>query len=207
MKRNALIIGVVLSVLASACASQATPTISSADVKQTAVAAAFQTQAANPSDTTLPPTDIPTQTLLPTETPLPSVTPELLITPATEIASIIPTFTPQSLAPTSSSQNPCNHPLTSWQGPSATLTVTNATKPKGTITLSLYVTTELGECGYLYVYSDSISGPVGQYSAFAFVTGKKNFRVSGGFRITEGGWIIIVRNDTILALGSCYPNC
>ena len=80
----------------------------------------------------------------------------------------------------------------------------NETRPRGTIILSLYVVTELGECGYL---TDLSRGPVGQYSAGAFVEGKKDFKVFGGFRITEGSWKITVRNDKIIALGSCYPGC
>ena len=83
----------------------------------------------------------------------------------------------------------------------------NETKPQGTIVLSMYVVTELGQCGYLAIYGDSFSGPIGQYSAGAFVTGKQNIKVFGGFRITEGSWKITVRNESIVALGGCYPSC
>jgi len=69
------------------------------------------------------------------------------------------------------------------------------------------VATKLGECGWLHVYGDSFSGPVGAYSAGAFVDGKKNFKVFGTFQIAEGGYKVIVRNDVILAKYSCYPNC
>jgi hypothetical protein len=167
-----------------------------------------QTQAAIPSATQLPPTEAPTQTPLPSLTPITSPTLDgqnstpigLTVTPQTNI----PTFTPQA---SGSGTDPCNQALTAWQGPSANLNIVNETRPRGTIILSLYVVTELGQCGYLYVTGESITGPVGQYSAGAFVEGPKNLKVFGGFRITEGSWDIVVRNDNIVALGGCYPSC
>lgn len=212
MKRNALIIGVVLSLFVSACGAQATPTVDPVDIQHTAEAAAFtmvaQTQAAIPTATQLPPTEAPTLTALPTLTPITSPTLDgqnstpigLTVTPQANI----PTFTPQA---SGSGADPCNQALTGWQGPSANLNVVNETRPRGTIILSLYVVTELGQCGYLYVTGESITGPVGQYSAGAFVEGPKNLKVFGGFRITEGSWDIVVRNDNIVALGGCYPSC
>lgn len=214
MKRNALIIGVVLSLFVSACGAQATPTANPVDIQHTAEAAAFtmvaQTQAAIPTATPLPPTEAPTQTPLPSLTPitsLTSTTPDplnstpvgLTVTPQTNI----PTFTPQA----GSGVDPCNQALTAWEGPSANLNIVNETRPQGTIILSLYVVTELGQCGYLYVTGGGITGPVGQYSAGAFVEGPKDFKVFGGFRITQGSWDIVVRNDNIVALGGCYPSC
>src|SRR3990170_126749 len=145
MIRNALLMGVVLSLAASACAPQATATVNPLDIQHTAEAAAF-----------------------------------------TMIAQ------------------------TEEAGPTATLNLANETKPKGTVTLSLYVVTELGECGYLsqqFEANGSLSGPVGQYSAGAFVDGKKDFKVFGGFRITQGSWTIVVRNESIVAQGGCFPNC
>ncbi|HET9906040.1 MAG TPA: hypothetical protein VFQ23_05355 [Anaerolineales bacterium] len=216
MKRNALIIGVVLSLFLSACGgAQATPTVNPVDIQHTAEAAAFtmvaQTQAAIPTATSLPPTEAPTLTPLPTLTPITSaststtldaqnLTPVgLTVTPQTNI----PTFTPQA----GSGADPCNQPLTGWDGPSANLNIVNETRPRGTIILSLYVVTELGQCGYLYVTGESVTGPIGQYSAGAFVEGPKDFKVFGGFRITQGSWDIVVRNDNIVALGGCYPSC
>ena len=212
MKRNALIIGVVLSLFVSACGAQATPTVNPVDIQHTAEAAAFtmvaQTQAAIPTATPLPPTEAPTLTSLPTLTPITSPTLDgqtstpigLTVTPQANI----PTLTPQA---SGSGTDPCNQALTAWQGPSANLNIVNETRPRGTIILSLYLLTELGQCGYLYVTGESITGPVGQYSAGAFVEGPKNLKVFGGFRITEGSWDIVVRNDNIVALGGCYPSC
>ena len=197
MKRNVYIIGVVLILLLGACAPQAAPTSNPVDVQHTAEAGAFtmvaETQAAVP-------------TALPTDTPPP------LPTSGTQVIlpTGIPTFTPQSpntSTNTNNNQDICNQPLTAWQGPTANFAIANQTKPEGTIVLSMYVVTTLGQCGYLVITGDSFSGPIGQYSAGAFITGKQNFKAFGGFNITEGNWKIVVKNDSITALGGCYPNC
>lgn len=210
MKRNVLIIGILLTLLVSACAPQAAPTANPVDVQHTAEAAAFtvvaETQAAMPTATPVPPTETPPPTALPTDTPPPLPTSGTQAT----LPTGIPTFTPQSpntSANTDNSQDVCNQPLTAWQGPTANFTIYNQTRPEGTIVLSMYVTTTLGQCGYLIITGDSFSGPVGQYSAGAFITGKQNFKAFGGFNITEGNWKIVVKNDSITALGGCYPNC
>jgi hypothetical protein len=218
MKRNLLIPGIALVLLASACAP-ATPTVNPADVQQTAQAAAFTmvalTQAAIPT-ATLPPTETPSPTLavtntvpaLPTQEGLATVDGLLggLPTP-TGLAVGLPTLTPQSATGSTGNQDPCNQPLTAWEGPTASFSVFNQTKPQGTIILSMYVVTDLGQCGYLIVSGNSFSGPVGQYTAGAFITGKQNMKAFGGFRITEGRWKIVVKNDSITAAGGCYPNC
>ncbi len=200
--------------LVGACAPQAAPTANPLDIQHTAEAGAFtmvaQTQAAVPTNTPVPPTDTPAPTALPTETPPPLPTSS---TPGA-LPTNIPTFTPQSPGTSSNTnsnntndQDICNQPLTSWQGPTANFTIANQSKPEGTIVLSMYVVTTLGQCGYLIITGDSFSGPIGQYSAGAFITGKQNFKAFGGFNITEGSWKIVVKNDSITALGGCYPNC
>jgi hypothetical protein len=124
------------------------------------------------------------------------------------LPTALPTFTSQPpQAGSGSTQDACNQVLTSWQGPTANFSIANQTKPEGTIVLSMYVVTEFGQCGYLNITSSSFSGPVGQYSAGAFITGKQNMKAFGSFRITEGNWSIVVRNDSILAKGGCAPNC
>ena len=209
MKRNVLFIGVVLILLVSACAPQAAPTANPVDIQHTAEAGAFtmvaQTQQAIPTNTSIPPTETPLPTLPPTETPPPLPTLDAQGT----FPANIPTFTPQSpnTSTNTNSQDVCNQPLTSWQGPTANFSIANQTKPAGTLVLSMYVVTTLGQCGYLIVTGDSFSGPIGQYSAGAFITGKQNFKAFGGFNITEGNWKIVVKNDSITALGGCYPNC
>ena len=210
MKRNVSIIGVVLILLLGACAPQAAPTANPVDVQHTAEAGAFtmvaETQAAIPTATSVPSTETTFPTALPTDTPPP------LPTSGTQVIlpTGIPTFTPQSpntSTNTNNNQDICNQPLTAWQGPTANFAIANQTKPEGTIVLSMYVVTTLGQCGYLIITGDSFSGPIGQYSAGAFITGKQNFKAFGGFNITEGNWKIVVKNDSITALGGCYPNC
>jgi hypothetical protein len=214
MKRNLSIVGVAMILLVSACSPQAVPTMNSQDIQHTAEAAAFtvvaQTLEAQPTNTPVPPTATITLTPLPTLTALPPLT----VDPALATTTGLPTIAATSAAPSvatsvpvdssDSSADDCNKPLTSWKGPTATFTIKNETKPQGEIVLSLYVVTPLGECGYL---TDVSRGPAGLYSAGAFVNGKKNFKVFGGFDIQEGSWKITVRNDKIIAMGSCYPNC
>jgi hypothetical protein len=202
MKQNALTLGVVLVCLISACAPQATPTANPVEVQHTAEAGAFtmvaQTLAAMPTNTPVPPTETASPTPLPTLTSVPSPTGDPLLATATTL----PTSAPQSSG--GSTQDNCNKTLSEWQGPTANFSIANETRPQGRITLSLYVVTELGECGYL---ADLSGGPIGQYSAGAFVDGRQSFKVFGGFRITEGNWKVVVRNDSIIAQGGCYPNC
>jgi hypothetical protein len=203
MKNKVITIAVVLVLLLTACAPQATPTVDPLDVQHTAEAAAFtmvaQTQAARPTNTPIPPTATESPTALPTLTSIPSPTVDpLLVTPTG-----IPTLAGQPTSAGTTVDN-CNKPLTSWQGPSASFSIANETRPQGTITLSLYVVTERGECGYLV---DLSRGPVGSYSAGAFVDGRQDFKVFGGFLIREGSWTIVVRNSEITALGGCYPSC
>jgi hypothetical protein len=204
MKRSALILGVILSLAASACAPQATSTVNPVGIQHTAEAAAFtmiaQTEEAIPTATLVPPTETPSPTPVPTLTSIASPT-----------SDVSPTQTQTAVSYSSgSTQDNCNKALTSWDGPTAKLNLANETKPQGVVTLSLYVMTELGECGYLsqqFEASGSLSGPVGQYSAGAFVDGKKDFRVFGDFRIVQGSWTIVVNNESIVAQGGCFPNC
>lgn len=190
----------ILSLLLNACGTTPTPAENPQNVQETAMAGAFtavaQTQAALPTDTPLPPTSTP---LPPTDTPVPSPSP-------TAEPAFTVTATPQAAAfePTA---DPCNKPLTTWQGPSAALNIVYEYSPQkkdDKVVLSVWVKTDYGECGFLYNLS---SGPVGQYSVTAYVDGVKDFKVSGGFRITEAAWKIVIRNDRIVALGVCYPNC
>jgi hypothetical protein len=180
-----------------------------------------ETQNAIPTPTQVPPTAIPSQTPLPSVTPIPLATqgpgtqqagPTQAGFPTAAVAppAGLPTFTPQtpqSNTGSGNSQDICNQALTSWQGPTANFSIKNETKPQGTIVLSMYVVTELNQCGYLIITGNSFTGPVGQYSAGAFITGKQNFKAFGSFRITEGSWAVVVRNDSILAKGGCASNC
>lgn len=177
---------ILLIALLAGCAPAATPT---ADTASTTVSMALtmlaQTQAAQP-----------TFTPIPTETPLPppTFTPTLAV-----IATVPPTSTPTLSA------SDCNHPLGSWEGPSTTFILDNDTKEN--IVLSLSVVTKQGECGYMgwsYKKSISVTVPFGCYYAFAYV-GNKN-TVSGSFCANSGNWSIVVKNDRIVAQGSCYSS-
>lgn len=208
MKHTTRITIVMLILLVSACAPQAAPTTNPVDVQSTAAAAAFtiiaQTQAAVPTATPVPPTETPTQTPLPTVTPLPLPT----LSTQEVLATGMPTFTPIPVQGSSNNQDPCNQTLTSWKGPTAELKIQYAYQPQSKddeVVLSLWVSGERGECGFLANLSQ---GPAGQYTAGAFVNGKKDFKVFGGFRITAPGrWTIVIRNDSIVAQGGCYPDC
>ena len=207
-------LGVLFMLLAAACAPRAAPTVAAVDIQQTAEAAAFtmvaETQQAAPTVTRVPPTNTPnpSPTSLPTSTPLPlstSGTAQLLPTTAPTLTQLAPQSQPT--ASSGGNQDTCNQPLTSWQGPTANFTIANQTNPEGTIVLSMYVETDLGQCGYLVITGDSFTGPVGQYSAGAFITGQQNYKAFGSFRITQGNWKIVVKNDSNDALGGCFPNC
>src|SRR3990172_8085907 len=118
MIRNALLMGVVLSLAASACAPQATATVNPLDIQHTAEAAAFtmiaQTEEAVPSATLVPPTETPTPTPPPTLTPITSPT-----------SDVIPTATRSQSS--GSTQDDCNKALTAWEGPTAKLNLANET--------------------------------------------------------------------------------
>ena len=209
MKHKLIVFFFAFSLALSACGGSAVPEVptqSAADVAGTAQVMAqtviAQTQQAIPSNTALPPTEAASPTPFPTDTPIPSPTLDPLL--ATSTFTLEPTFTLQAAA---TQATDCNKLLSSWQVPTAKLIVENETKPKGKLTLSMYVQTSLGECGYIVAYEGTFPGPVGNYSAAAYVDGKKDFKVFGGFHIGEGGWSIIIRNDVIVAKGGCYPNC
>src|SRR5260221_5628256 len=208
MKRKNIVYATLLAVLISACGAQATPTIDGLSVQNTSVAAAFtlvaQTQEALPTNTLLPPTDISTETPVPTNTLEPTTTLDLTCAPTFLAPTGLPTLAPTS---TTSSNNNCNHAITSWIVPTATFTIVNETQPKGTIILLLSVLTKTGDCGWINILSTKFSGPMGSYSAAAFVDGKKSFKVFGTFYATPQGWKIIVRNDRIALQNACYPNC
>lgn len=203
MKNTVLSIVLTSILLLGACAPQATPTVDPMDVQHTAEAAAFtmvaQTQAAIPTSTPIPPTATESPTPLPTLTSITSPT-AIGDTVIVDTPTGIPTlFVAQQ--PTTSSQGGttvenCNKTLTEWQGPTANFNIVNETRPQGTVVLSLHVISTLGECGYL---ADLSRGPVGVYSAGAFVDGRQSFKVFGGFSITEGNWNIIIRNTDIVA--------
>jgi hypothetical protein len=187
----------ILSLLLSACGgAPIEPTLDAPDIQSTAAAMAAtiiaETNAAVPTNTSVPPTGTPA----PTDTPVPS--------PTADLSSPTAAATFTSPAPT---KDPCDKILSGWQGSSANLNLVYEYSPiskDDKVVVSIWVKTDLGECGFL---PDLSTGPAGQYSVAAYIDGTKDFKVFGGFRITEASWDIVIRNDTIVALGSCYPNC
>ena len=88
------------------------------------------------------------------------------------------------------------------------MTVVNATKPQGTIVLSVWVNTTMGQCGYIPANPNSFYIPMGTFSAGAFVNGKKDFKVFGGGVINRtGNYTLWVTNDTITLKAGCAPDC
>jgi len=164
----------IVATLISACGSEVTPTINAVDVQNTAVAAAFtlvaETQAAIPTATPLPPTEIPTQTPLPTNTPL--------ILPT---SAALATFTPVAVSTTSGGGDPCLTRILSWspKGRPATIRLVNTTRSSITVSVYLNETPDHFECGYR-VYNIASRGDViisdlvqGCYNVWAFNNDQK----------------------------------
>ena len=211
MKRFWMIF-VITALLLSACGSEPEPTMSPADVQSTAMAAAMtmvaETQAAVPTATPLPPTEPPTATPFPTNTvpPLSLETPTPMLTQA---ISVLPTNT--SAPASSGSNDPCNQLLSNYAGESAKLKIANNTKPRGPITISLYVNTLMGECGYLsarFESSGSMTVPLGSYTAWAIVDSAKPFTAGTTFSImTTGNYQLDVQQESVILRAGCAPNC
>jgi len=212
MKRFWTITAIIVLLL-TACGPEAEPTMSPADVQGTAMAAAMtmvaKTQAAIPTATSIPPTEAPSATPFPTNT-LPAPTQPSLpgVPTATQIVAAAPTNT---TAPSVGGNDPCMQPLTSWQGDSAQMYLRNETKPKGTVTLALGFTTNMGQCGIISARFDSsttITVPMGTFWASAFVDGPKDFKVFGGDVINRtGNYSLWVENERIILKAGCAPNC
>jgi len=199
MKTRSISYIIALAIIVSACSTAPTAVSTPSSINGgAALTATAEAHTSIPTSTFIPITETPA----PTNTLEPSPTADIATFTETLLPTEIPTFTAQ---PTAS--DTCNKPLTSWHAPTATFTMWNETQPKGKVILLMSVLSTQGECGWLNIYSDSFSGPVGSYSAAAFVDGKKSFKVYGVFQITEGAWKIVVRNKDIVALGGCYPNC
>lgn len=159
---------VLLAVFVSACGGQPeAPALSPEQVQGTAISAALtmvaQTQAAVPTNTPLPPTDIPSPTPLPTFTQLPSPTPDF---------ALLPTAT--QAAASSGGEDNCLHPINRGEaGPTSNVRFENETG--GNVSLSLNLRTNLfGQCGAeTYVLKKNekltVSMPKGEYWAWAWI--------------------------------------
>jgi len=180
MKRYKMIIFIGAFIL-SACGAKAVPTLDSAQVQASAIAAVntfvAMTQAA------ITPTPFPTNTPFPSPTSLPSLTPSPIPTSATELPA------------GASTADPCDAPLGGGSAAAAdagkvraaNILIVNNTK--ATITFSLYLTKNaFGQCGYTsYVLARGNSIflpnvlPLGCYYASAYINDpKKPTRVENG---------------------------
>ena len=190
----------LFSFILSACGAEAAPAAEPVDVQATAEAMAFamltETQAAMPTFTSVPPTN--------TAMPLPTETQTLI--PTVEIIE-----TPTLVATATSTKDVCNQPLTSWTANDAKMTISSDIK-KSTAVVSLYVLTEMGECGYMsYTLDGGTTGgtiPAGCYTALAWVkTPQRDFSAGTSFCITGGSWELVIKDGLLVLHGGCYPNC
>ncbi|MBI3162962.1 MAG: hypothetical protein HYZ23_10645 [Chloroflexi bacterium] len=177
---------IALTVLLAACGggqTDAPPTLSPADVEGTAMASALTmvaaTQLAIPTNTSLPPTEIPSPTTLPTFTPvsLPTLAVPALSTPTT--------------AP-STGGNPCLGPIDFGQaGKTCRIRIENETG--GTlspISLNLWTPNAFGQCGAMSMNigvngKEIVSIPAGSWWGYAWV----NFK-NGTQSTSSGSWTL-----------------
>lgn len=221
--KYAWILFATAALVMTSCGPAPEPTMSPEDVQGTAMAGAMtmvaETQAAIPTATQIPPTETASPSPSPTNTVPPlNLTPSTqaaqggqlgLLTPqATQAIGVVPTSTP---ARSTGSNDPCNQPLTTWEGESAQITLRNNTRPKGLVTASLFFNARMGECGYIGVQfenSATITVPVGVFSAGAFVDGTKDFKIFGGGEISRpGNYSLWFENESIILKAGCAPNC
>jgi hypothetical protein len=188
---------VLLTMIISACGNPPAPTANPADIQGTAQAAAFtmiaQTQAAIPTATPVPPTEIPTQTPLPlpTETPLALPTSAALSNP--------------TAAPTSGGGDPCNRILSAPKGKETTIRVVNQTKVTITVSMYLNETAGKGECGWRtfnlaknndIVFTDLVQGCYNLWAWSDDSKGKFNSSGSGCINNPDK-WTFLVSSATI----------
>jgi len=204
MLKKILPILIALVVLLTACAPQAAPTMSPADVQNTAVAAAWTmvaaTQAAIPTNTPVPPTEVPSPTPLPTFTPEPLVIPTLpqlaLATPTTAAAASDP--------------NSCLKPLNMGEaGPIKRVRIENETSGQVNLSLNLWKPNLFAQCGALaYVVKKGqkiiIEIPNGDWYAYAWVldppsTGEESFYL--GPSKTKDLNRLVIRPDNVIFIG------
>jgi hypothetical protein len=186
-----LTIFILIAFILSSCGGTAPtviPTLKGEDIQNTAIAAAFtvvaQTHEALPTDTSaptntpVPPTEIPTQTALPTETSAPGTLP-------TETATTVAVVQASpTTAPASNGSDPCNKPATISGGKLADFRIVNQTNAP--ITVSVYLNqTPFGDCGYRgYSLAKDDSVEItdlvfGCYNLGVFINSKKPTKVFG----------------------------
>ena len=148
----------------SACGTASTPTVSPADMANTAIALAWtnvaMTQASLPTATATPIPPTPTLTF----TPLP-----------------IPTLQPLVFAPTATSNvDPCNLPIRlPVKGTTTKVKFVNESKGSVHLSFGMIQKNDVGECGTYDFYMGASESPIadvltGCYWAYAVITGRKS---------------------------------
>lgn len=162
MKKKSLLAISILLILA-ACGPASTPTMSSADLANTAIAVAWTSLAM-------------TQAALPTVTPSPTLPPTATITPAPTLA--LPTLAvslPNVASPTPGI-DPCNEPIpATTKGVSVQVRFVNKSGGRADLSFGMIQKNDLGECG---IYSFTIGANqaptvrvlTGCYWGFAYIT-------------------------------------
>lgn len=189
---------IINTMFINACGAAATPTTNPVDIQNTALAAAMtliaETQAAVPTSTPLPPTEISTVTPLPTDTPF-----------------LLPTLeTTVTLAPTSNSGggDPCANRVLSASpnGQPTKIQIANMTKVAVQVSLYLNETAAHGECGYrAYSLAPNQSIVItnliqGCYNLWAWSNNPKSpFNVASGTSCINNPdkWIFQISKSTI----------
>jgi len=175
MLKSIVPILLVLAVILTACGgAETTPTVNSADVQGTAVAAAWtmvaMTQQSIPTATQLPPTETPSPTPLPTFTPPPLATSGTLGTPTQN-------FLVGATNGTSASSDTCIKTLHMGEaGPTKRVRVENASGGTANLSLNLTQKNAFGQCGALQYPNIGknvkfiIEIPNGTWWAYAWIT-------------------------------------
>jgi hypothetical protein len=192
-----------LTVLLSACTPQSAPTMAPADVQGTAVSAAWTmvaaTQAAVPTNTPVPPTEVPSPTSLPTFTPEPLIVPTL---PPLALA------TPTMVAAPSDPNNCLKSLNIAEAGPIKNLHIENRTPSQINVSLNLYKPNLFGQCGSLSTTlakggSKTVQISSGYWYAFAWVLNPPS-QVGYNFVVGTGDSSesrLVVEEDRILWYG------
>jgi hypothetical protein len=194
MTKQKILILLAIALLVTACGPEATPTMNPADVQGTAVAAAWtmvaQTQAAIPTATPLPPTEMPSPTPLPTFT-------QSAVLPT--VPAVLPTATQAAAA----DPNNCLVPLSIGEaGPTVPVRIENDSGGViSSISINLYEKNAFGQCGAVSVTNIGKNGkqilnlPKGNWWAYAWITYQ-----NGSSGTSSGSFVLRVGDDDLLRL-------
>jgi hypothetical protein len=188
-------------VLLAACAPQAAPTPSLAELQATAMAKAQAqvalTAAAIPTATAIPPTPVP-------PTPIPPTEPPVQIVPQTPIPAIVQAPADPLIGAESNDGNACNSSLNVMKGPHVSVTFIN--KAKGQVSFYFYIYQTAFGCGFSDVSLDSgdsttISVPQGCYDFYGWVNGAKPSTPAGyGCFKKDTPATVTIRADDVIVL-------